>query len=700
MPAKRALLIGINEYQKLRPLEGCVNDVDLMEKILLENFGFPRENVRVLRNGEATREGILAAFDAFAAGVGTDDQVVLHYAGHGSQMTDREGDEPSGYDSTIQPVDSEGWQGDNRDITDDEIHLRLLEPIGAKTSFTTFLFDCCHSGTITRDDFGAASRSSPPDRRPVSELPPSPIPLQKRTAARGSGPSGWMPLADTYVLISGCRDEELSYEYRPPEGEGRVTHGALTYFLGRELRQATSGTTYRDIFERAAANVTAANDRQHPQMEGRAEREIFGVRDIEPMRFVRVLERKDDVVTLSAGAALGVTKGSTYAVYPQGTKSTDVGEALGEVEVTAVHGVTAEARIAADAKQPDAIVPGCRAFESVHSYGELRLRVQAAAGAAAGSGGGAGFGSGARASVRAGAPVPAEHEAALTGFRAALERSRLLALAAEGEAADVRVYLVPPRAKAGKRDPVPQLGALRAAVWAGVGEDGQPIVPVKPLSAVPDLIRNLETLARFRQALALDNPDPDSKLRGQFEVVLLRRTPGGQWVAAEPEAESGHVVFTEGEQIAFRVISRQIRATTENHPYVSLLNFGIDSTVSLVYPAPGAKEKMLPDRVFDVGTQSDEFVLEFPDGFPVVPERGQVSAATDTVKLFVTSGEADFGFLEQEGMRSGSAPDSPLMMLFENAIAGSATRNVRRKPVRQDDWTTVVRSFVLRRKGG
>jgi hypothetical protein len=675
MAARRALLIGIDGYQKIKPLEGCVNDVDVMESILLQNFAFPRENIRVLRNAEATRDAILAAFDAFVASVGPEDQVVLHYAGHGSQMTDREGDEPSGLDSTIMPVDSEGWQGDNRDITDDEIHLRLLEPIGAKTSFTTFIFDCCHSGTITRDDFGASSRSMPPDRRPVAELPPSPIPEAKRTGARESGPSGWMPLADKYVLISGCRDEELSYEYAPPEGNGKLKHGALTYFLSRELRQATPGTTYRDIFERAAGLVTAANDRQHPQMEGRADREIFGIRDLEPTRFVLVGERKGAKVTLAAGAALGLTPGSTYAVYPQGTKNAEAGEPLGEIEITAVRGITSDARITSE-KAKDAVIAGCRAFETVHAFGELRLRVQVAG--------------------------PSGLETEVAALRAAIEKSPLLALAADDDAAAARVYLIPPRQAAGKGDPVPQLGAVAAPVWAGVKEDGQLMMPPKPAGAVADVVRNLETLARYRQALALDNPDPSSGLRGAFELLLLRQAADGTWSVAKPDLESGQIIYEEGEKIAFRVISHQKPGTEP--PYVSLLDFGVSGSVSLIFPAPGAKEKMLPDGYFEVGTQGDEFELSLPDAFPFAadPAAGGVTAGTETVKLIVTSGEADFGFLEQQGMRSAqgapAAAQSPLMMLFETATRGSATREIRKKPVRQEDWTTVVKPFVLRRR--
>lgn len=675
MPVKRALLIGIDAYQKIRPLQGCVNDVDLMAQVLNENCRFPKKNIRVLKNERATRKRILAAFDAFAESVGLDDQVVVHFAGHGSQMTDREADEPSGYDSTIMPVDSEGWQGDNRDITDDEISLRLVEPIAEKTSFITFIFDCCHSGTITRDDFGVNSRSMPADKRPIEELPPSPIPLEKRTGAREAGPSGWMPLAEKYVLISGCRDEELSYEYRPPEGNGEITHGALTYFLSREIRQAGSGSTYRDIFERAAANVTGANEKQHPQMEGRADRAIFGVRDLKPMRFVRVTERKGKKVTLGAGAALGLTVGSVYAVYPQGTKNTESGEPLGGLEVTAVRGVTSDAKINSEADD-GAITVDCRAFETVHSYGDLRLRVQVAS--ATGS----------------------EDDAA--PMRKAVDDSPLLELVGEEEAAAaaVRVYLLGPRGEPGPDDPVRQLGEVTEPTWAGVKEDGQIVMPPKPVDAVSDVIRNLETLARYRQALALDNPDPNSKLRGQFELVLLRRTAEGKWTPAKPDAESGQIIYEEGEPIAFRVVSHQDRKKVTDHPFVSLVDFGLAGAVSLIHPAPGAQEKMLPGGFFEVGTQDDAFELVLPDKFPFdrSPARGGLTAGTETVKLFVTSGGTDFSFLEQGGMRSAAATPSPLQMLFETATQGSETREIRRRPVKQEDWTTVVKPFVLRRK--
>ena len=96
---RRAMLIGIDSYPYVPHLDGCVNDVRLMRSVLIATFGFSPDNINVLTNGQATRNAILSAFDALIAATLTDDIVVIHYAGHGSRMTDREGDEPSGFDS-------------------------------------------------------------------------------------------------------------------------------------------------------------------------------------------------------------------------------------------------------------------------------------------------------------------------------------------------------------------------------------------------------------------------------------------------------------------------------------------------------------------------------------------------------------------------------------------------------------------------
>jgi uncharacterized caspase-like protein len=126
---KWALLIGINKYPKLPiryQLAGCLNDVEIMADTLQRTFGIPTENITLLRDEEATRDGILNALNALIDRVGQDDIVVVHYSGHGSRVRDREGDEPDGWDETIVPYDAGRSPYPFREITDDEIYVWLL----------------------------------------------------------------------------------------------------------------------------------------------------------------------------------------------------------------------------------------------------------------------------------------------------------------------------------------------------------------------------------------------------------------------------------------------------------------------------------------------------------------------------------------------------------------------------------------------
>jgi hypothetical protein len=672
-PNKWALLIGINQYPKLArryQLSGCANDVEAMASILRDNYGFPDNHLAALKDGQATREGILAAMDALVGQVAEDDIVVIHYSGHGSQMTDREQDEADGRDETIVPSDSGRGSQPNRDITDDEIYLRLL-PLARTTPYVTLIFDCCHSGTITRDAFGPSSRWVEPDLRPAEELPPSPIPVERaaglREAARDLGPSGWLPIAERYVLIAGCRDEESSYEHIVASAHGGrpVTHGALTYFLAQELVSAGAGATYRDVFERASARVTAAHPRQHPQAEGARDRTLFGVHDIEPMRFVPVTGRADDQVTLAAGAAHGLTAGSRWMVYPQATKQVrDETPSLGQVEIVSIRAVSADARILEEAS-PGAIVVGSRAVEEAHNYGEMRLVVDLY-------------------------PAPTGYGTATEALKQEIEQSRLLRLQADDEAeeaADMRAYVIAPRSEASENDPVAQLGAVQQATWAVVasGELAMPTHSVTEPGVVAVLRDNLEKLARYRNALTLQNPNPSSPLRGKVNLRLKRPAPDGEWMTV---GEDEQAVFDVDDVIAFEITNRHSAPV-----YVTLLDFGLTGGISLLFPPNRPSEKLEPGITMIYGQRPGEGIeLWIPDEFPL-------SHGTETFKLFATTHEVDFSWLQQERVRDVDRGfDTPLGRLFDMAYTGRGTRDAR--PTRlpeAEEWTTVERSFTLRR---
>jgi len=223
-------------------------------------------------------------------------------------------------------------------------------------------------------------------------------------------------------------------------------------------------------------------------------------------------------------------------------------------------------------------------------------------------------------------------------------------------------------------------------------------MPSKTLAAYADVPHNLDMIARARQALALDNPNPNSALRGKFELELLRRGADGQWVAAQAEVAGGLPVYEEGQDIAFEIKSRHDART-----YISLVDFNAVAGVSLIFPAPDATDAVTPSVRFSIGTRPDDgFAVSLPDKYPFTGDGTGPNDALETVKLFATTTEADFRFLEQEGVRSdgsGGPPRGPLQMLWETAAGGAPVRDVKRKtlPVATDDWTTVVKPFIVRR---
>jgi Caspase domain len=639
MTARRlAVVAGIDEYPHLRAdqqLRGCVNDAELMAEVLMGTFGFPEDGITLLRNAEASRDGILAALERLVADAQPGDVVVVHFSGHGSQMTDREGDEADGLDETIVPADSGRGAWPNRDITDDEIY-EVLTRLTAQTPLVTLIFDCCHSGSVTRDLAAARTRRIEPDLRPASQLPPSPVAAQLGQQGvgwptRAAGPSGWLPPGRRYTLLAGCRDEELSFEHEPPGGP---PHGALTWFLTRALVAVRPGATYREVFEAAALGVTGAYPSQHPQLEGAADREVFGVRDLRPIRFLPVIGRDGATVTLGGGAAQGIAVGSRWTVYAPGTREPEGSDRLGTLLVTGSGTVSATAALE-DEVATGAVIVGGRAVQQGRDLSAPPMTVTVV-------------------------DDPGQ----------LVEASPLLLRVPAAEPADARVIIVGPRDSASDADAVPQLGALAAPTVAVTGRDGRLLLPTRPAAAAdtPQRLRDdLETVARYRRVLALDNPS--GSLAGALELVLLRRAADGRWQVAEPEVAGGEVVYEEGEEIGLRLTSRHSVAL-----YPAVLDLGLAYAVAAVHPYAG-QEALAPGATVEVGTRpGEEIRLSIPPAFPFGGDADDTDSGMETVKVLFTTEPAQYTVLLQEGVTRDFAP-SP---------AAAA-------------WGAVARSFRLRR---
>jgi len=76
----------INEYPNPKQnLEGCVNDVFLMSA-LLQGSGFKAEEIRVVLNDRATRDGVRERLEWLLDDTKKGDVRFFYYSGHGAQL--------------------------------------------------------------------------------------------------------------------------------------------------------------------------------------------------------------------------------------------------------------------------------------------------------------------------------------------------------------------------------------------------------------------------------------------------------------------------------------------------------------------------------------------------------------------------------------------------------------------------------------
>jgi len=268
---KRALCVGINDYPyDGSDLNGCVNDAMAWAEMLIDHFDFPRENVKVVTDTEATKANIVVSVKHMLAGTQAGDVVVFTNSSHGTYVADTTGDEPR-YDEAICPYDVADAL-----LVDDELReLFSGVPPGVRL---TVISDSCHSGTVTRiipSEILPGLRT--PDDRRVRFLNPAlrgdPV-LENPWKARPRRQETYPESKMKELLLSGCTDREYSYDALI---DG-MYHGAMTYFALKAVRTANYRITYSQLHVRVNFLLDEAGYPQHPQLEGAFEskkRQIF-----------------------------------------------------------------------------------------------------------------------------------------------------------------------------------------------------------------------------------------------------------------------------------------------------------------------------------------------------------------------------------------------------------------------------------------
>ncbi|HBE17987.1 MAG TPA: peptidase C14 [Cyanobacteria bacterium UBA11149] len=147
---KLALLVGINDYKpELGSLQGCLTDMEMQRELLVNRFGFNPSDILEVTNQQATRQGILTAFDEhIIKQAKPGDVVVFHYSGHGARVLDPNpiGNDP--LNSTIVPIerDSDSVSNAANPVPDIMGQTLFLLMSLVNTENITVVLDSCFSG--------------------------------------------------------------------------------------------------------------------------------------------------------------------------------------------------------------------------------------------------------------------------------------------------------------------------------------------------------------------------------------------------------------------------------------------------------------------------------------------------------------------------------------------------------------------------
>src|SRR4051812_3686969 len=323
-PNYRAVLIGIDDYPK-SPLSGCVNDIDQIERILLDRLAVPAERITRFaapRAGAAsttrlaslkpTRDELRNFLENLAGEVGPNDLVFLYYSGHGSQVRTTVNGCSIPREALV-PMDywNDGDPQHQRLLYDFELN-GLLARIAEKAGDLTVVLDCCHSASVDRDDIlpeGQAARYLfIPEAQDLSSE------IQPGLVARDS--SGLLPAAPIHMLIAACRAGEKAYEV-PAEGS-KPPQGAFSRALAQILESADrplSDLLWADVWTVLLDRIAGFNSLQHPQLVGRGERRLFGGPWAPRDTGYVVRQDGNHRFRIEAGTLTGLSEDAVIAVY-------------------------------------------------------------------------------------------------------------------------------------------------------------------------------------------------------------------------------------------------------------------------------------------------------------------------------------------------------------------------------------------------
>jgi hypothetical protein len=149
-----ALLIGLNEYlnKGIKPLNGCVNDINRFEEYLLSSLYVPQSQILKLLDRQATKTAIVAAFQSHFANAKKEDVCIVYFAGHGVLQYANPILKADSINDKLECITCYDTNFDGKNLIADKEQRWLIYQLTIRSRGCHILtiYDCCHSGDNTR----------------------------------------------------------------------------------------------------------------------------------------------------------------------------------------------------------------------------------------------------------------------------------------------------------------------------------------------------------------------------------------------------------------------------------------------------------------------------------------------------------------------------------------------------------------------
>lgn len=684
-----ALLIGIDCYlpNKLpdgsyyKNLKGCVRDINDVEAFLKQK-GVPETQILKLTASNVegstepsepkdkwpTYENMVAKFKEITEKAQPQDQVYIHYSGHGGRAEtnykDIKGEK--GIDESLVPTDI--GNPEVRYLRDFEL-AELLKNMVDKGLVVTVVLDSCHSGGAARnigdncDIRRAEGGGIDTTPRPTESLVASADELaqtwqtlaQNNKNTRNVTSSGWLePIG--FTLFAACRDNEYAYETDFNGERG----GALTYWLLESLKKFGTGVSAKRLHNHIFSKVHTQFEKQTPMLQGLCDRSFFGNDFASSNLTVSVIEvdLENKRVKLNAGQAQGLRKGAEFAIYPDTADLTQIDQRLALVEITKLGGGNSWATITemlGERKIEDIDSSACALLLSPNTQLVRKIRLL----------------------------PPQEKEIdpqiALQAVESAMSEGKgWVELVSGDESIDYQV-------------------SIKADEYIILDRAGEPVANLRPALKVGDpntavtVVKRLVHLSKYRSTIDLENHDPMSPLKGKITVELCALPDNyepGEKLELQPFDAVGNIPTLDVSRYACLRICNKSSQTLN----ITVLAIQPDWSIQKGYPTGAAFQPL---------DKEGEILWPIKTSLPNGYQEG-----SDILKVFATVDGTSFDWLElppldkpiqQKNAGKATTPLAKFLAAYFASEDAPPTKNVNSAVSASYEWTTEQITLVVKK---